>query len=105
LENLEEGGFGAVSIRPVARRIGVRMNTVLWHAKSKARLEELMAHAIVAAVPLNDLPENWRGRATELARRYPRALLAYPSAISQSPPGPPCSVFSVFSLKTPATSD
>jgi TetR/AcrR family tetracycline transcriptional repressor len=77
LEILEEGGFGAVSIRAVARRLGVRMNTVLWHAKSKARLEELMADAIVAAVSLNDLPENWRDRATELARRYRRALLAH----------------------------
>jgi TetR/AcrR family tetracycline transcriptional repressor len=77
LEILDEQGAGAVSIRAIARRLGVRMNTVLWHAKSKARLEELMADAIVAGAPLDDLPEDWRERATEIARRYRYALLAH----------------------------
>lgn len=53
------------------------MNTVLWHVKSKARLEELMADAIVAGVSLDGLPEHWRERAAEIARRYRRALLAH----------------------------
>lgn len=77
LEILNEQGAGAVSMRTIARRLGVRMNTVLWHAKSKARLEELMADSIVAGVALDDLPADWRERATEIARRYRRALLAH----------------------------
>lgn len=74
---LDEHGAAAVSLRAIADRLGVRMNTVLWHAKSRARLGELMADAIIAGVPLDDLPAEWRARATEIVHRYRRALLAH----------------------------
>ncbi|RKT53766.1 TetR family transcriptional regulator [Saccharothrix australiensis] len=74
---LDELGADGVSIRGIADRLGVRMNTVLWHAKTKARLLELMADAIVADVSLDGLPDHWRDRARELAHRYRRALLAH----------------------------
>ncbi|MFG1925207.1 TetR/AcrR family transcriptional regulator C-terminal domain-containing protein [Cryptosporangium sp. NPDC048952] len=74
---LNQKGASAVSMRTIADRLGVRMNTVLWHAKSKARLMELMADAIVAGASLEDLPEHWRDRAAELMRRYRRAMLAH----------------------------
>ncbi|MFI6040347.1 TetR/AcrR family transcriptional regulator C-terminal domain-containing protein [Nocardia sp. NPDC051321] len=77
LEILNEHGAAAVSLRAIAGRLGVRMNTVLWHTKSKARLAELMADAIVAGVSLDGLPQDWRERATEIVRRYRRALLAH----------------------------
>ncbi|WP_434443892.1 TetR/AcrR family transcriptional regulator C-terminal domain-containing protein [Lentzea sp. E54] len=77
LEILDELGAGAVSLRAIAQRLDVRMNTVLWHVKTKARLEELMADAIVGGVSLEGLPGHWRERATEIARRYRRALLAH----------------------------
>ncbi|GAA2847089.1 putative transcriptional regulator, TetR family protein [Actinoplanes cyaneus] len=74
---LNDQGAAAVSMRSVAERLGVRMNTVVWHAKTRARLAELMADAIVAGVSLEDLPERWRERAAEIVRRYRRALLAH----------------------------
>ncbi|HUQ55060.1 TetR/AcrR family transcriptional regulator C-terminal domain-containing protein [Lentzea sp.] len=77
LEILDERGAGAVSMRAIAQRLDVRMNTVLWHVKTKARLEELMADAIVAGVSLSGLPSHWRERAAEIARRYRLALLAH----------------------------
>jgi TetR/AcrR family tetracycline transcriptional repressor len=77
LEILDERGASAVSMRAIAQRLGVRMNTVLWHAKSKARLEELMADAIVSGARLDGLPGHWKERAAEIARRYRRALLAH----------------------------
>ncbi|MER6488570.1 MULTISPECIES: TetR/AcrR family transcriptional regulator C-terminal domain-containing protein [Streptomyces] len=77
LELLDERGAEGVSVRGVADRLGVRMNTVLWHAKSKARLLELMADAIVGEVSPEGLPEDWRERVHELARRYRRALLSH----------------------------
>jgi AcrR family transcriptional regulator len=77
LELLHDKGLDAVSIRGTAGRLGVRMNTVLWHAKTKARLLELMADAVVAAVPLTELPEPWEPRVRALAHRYRRALLAH----------------------------
>ncbi|ANZ40208.1 transcriptional regulator [Lentzea guizhouensis] len=77
LEILDERGVGAVSLRAIAQRLDVRMNTVLWHVKTKARLEELMADAIVAEVSLTGLPDDWRERVVEIARRYRGALLAH----------------------------
>ncbi|MFF3501819.1 TetR/AcrR family transcriptional regulator C-terminal domain-containing protein [Streptomyces sp. NPDC003247] len=77
LELLDEKGLDALSTRAVAQRLGVRMNTVLWHVKTKARMLELMADAVVGEIPLDDLPASPDRRARELARRYRRALLAH----------------------------
>jgi TetR/AcrR family transcriptional regulator, tetracycline repressor protein len=77
LEVLRDEGAAGVSMRAIAARLGVRMNTVVWHVRSKARLEELMADAIVAGVHLDDLPADGRERAAEIAHRYRRALLAH----------------------------
>ncbi|WP_371515916.1 TetR/AcrR family transcriptional regulator C-terminal domain-containing protein [Kitasatospora sp. NBC_01300] len=77
LDLLDDKGAAAVSVRGVAERLGVRMNTVLWHAKTKGRLLELMADAIVGEIPLDDLPAPWHERARELAHRYRRCLLAH----------------------------
>ena len=74
---LDEQGFDAVSMRAVADRLGVRMNTVLWHIKSKARLRELMADALIGEVSLTDLPQDWEPRVRELFHRDRRALLAH----------------------------
>ncbi|MFI6768028.1 TetR/AcrR family transcriptional regulator C-terminal domain-containing protein [Streptomyces sp. NPDC050355] len=75
LDLLDEKGADAVSVRGTADRLGVRMNTVLWHAKTKTRLLELMADAIIAEAPLDALPSAWDERVAALARRYRRALL------------------------------
>jgi TetR/AcrR family tetracycline transcriptional repressor len=76
LELLDESGLDALSTRAVADRLGVRMNTVLWHVKTKARLLELMADTVVGQAPLDRLPDAWDDRARELVRRYRRALLS-----------------------------
>jgi TetR/AcrR family transcriptional regulator, tetracycline repressor protein len=77
LDLLDEQGADAVSLRAIATRLDVRMNTVLWHAKTKARLWELVADAIVARAGTDDLPDDPRDRVLELAHRYRRALLAH----------------------------
>lgn len=77
LELLDEGGIEAVSLRAVAERMGVRVHTVSWHVKTKARLLELMADAIMARVSLDGLPAEPADRFAELVRRYRRALLSF----------------------------
>ncbi|MFD0415573.1 TetR/AcrR family transcriptional regulator C-terminal domain-containing protein [Streptomyces sp. NPDC127108] len=77
LDVLADKGADGLSVRGTAERLGVRMNTVLWHAKTKTRLLELMADAIVAEISLDGLPGEWRARARELMRRYRNALLAH----------------------------
>ncbi len=65
-----------MSLRAVANRLGVRMNTVLWHAKSRADLQELMADAIVAGISTQALPADPPQRAEEIVARFRVALLA-----------------------------
>lgn len=77
LDLLDEKGADAVSVRGTAERLGVRMNTVLWHAKTKARLLELMAERIVGELSTAELPEPWEERVRELTRRYRRCLLGH----------------------------
>ncbi|NJP97275.1 TetR family transcriptional regulator [Nonomuraea sp. FMUSA5-5] len=77
LRLLDDQGLDAVSTRAVAGLLGVRMNTVLWHVKTKSRLLELMADAVVAGIPLDGLPEAAPRRARELMRRYRAALLRH----------------------------
>ncbi|MEV5428233.1 TetR/AcrR family transcriptional regulator C-terminal domain-containing protein [Streptomyces sp. NPDC052701] len=76
LQVLEERGLEKLSTRAVADRLGVRMNTVLWHVKTKARMLELMADAVLAGIRYDDLPAAPRERVRELAGRYRQALLA-----------------------------
>lgn len=77
LRLLDESGLEAVTTRAVADRIGVRMNTVLWHVKTKTRLLELMADAVAGTIDYDALPEEPGERARELLRRYRRSLLAH----------------------------
>jgi len=77
LELLDEKGLDALSTRAVADRLGVRMNTVLWHVKTKVRMLELMADAVIGEASLDGLPASWDERVRELARRYRGALLAH----------------------------
>lgn len=77
LELLDENGLESVSLRAVADRLGVRMNTVSWHIKAKARLRTLMADAILAEVSLDGLPAEWSEAVRELLRRYRSAMLSH----------------------------
>lgn len=77
LQVLDERGLDGLSTRAVADRLGVRMNTVLWHVKTKARMLELMADAVLADIGYDDLPDAPLERARELTGRYRRTLLAH----------------------------
>ncbi|OEV04516.1 TetR/AcrR family transcriptional regulator C-terminal domain-containing protein [Streptomyces oceani] len=77
LQALAERGLEGLSTRAVADRLGVRMNTVLWHVKTKARMLELMADAVLAGVRYENLPSAPHERVGELAGRYRQALLAH----------------------------
>ncbi|MEV0826200.1 TetR/AcrR family transcriptional regulator C-terminal domain-containing protein [Nonomuraea rubra] len=77
LRLLDGQGLEAVSTRAVASLLDVRMNTVLWHVKTKSRLLELMADAIVGEISLDGLPEAAPERVRELMRRYRGALLRH----------------------------
>ncbi|MER5784523.1 TetR/AcrR family transcriptional regulator C-terminal domain-containing protein [Streptomyces mobaraensis] len=74
---LDRGGIGKLSTRAIAAELGVSMNTVMWHIRSKDRLLDAMAEAVVGDVGLEGLPEEWEERAAELVGRLRRAMLAH----------------------------
>ncbi|MEU4557148.1 TetR/AcrR family transcriptional regulator C-terminal domain-containing protein [Actinoplanes sp. NPDC023936] len=77
IQLLDDEGLEGLSTRAVADRLGVRMNTVLWHVKTKARMLELMADAITGEVSLDGLSENPGQRVREIGRRLRGAALAH----------------------------
>ena len=77
MDLLDESGLDSVTLRSVAARVGVRNNTVCWHVKTKARLRDLMADAVLTEVDTADLPPQWRDRVLALAGRYRKALLKH----------------------------
>ncbi|WP_413810763.1 TetR/AcrR family transcriptional regulator C-terminal domain-containing protein [Streptomyces sp. OE57] len=77
LDALEMKGLEGLSVRVVADRLGVRVNTVLWHVKTKARILALMADAIVGEIDYGGLPTVTQERVRELAHRYRQALPAH----------------------------
>ena len=74
---LQAGGLAKLSTRAIAAELDVSMNTVVWHIRTKDRLLELMAEAILGEVDLGDLPGGWREQATELLQRLRRAMLGH----------------------------
>jgi TetR/AcrR family tetracycline transcriptional repressor len=74
---LDDEGIEGVSTRAVANKLDVRMNTVLWHIKTKGRLLELMADAIVGEVATEGVEGDGRQRAGELVRGLRWALLSH----------------------------
>jgi len=74
---LQAGGIAKLSTRAIAAELGVSMNTVVWHIRTKDRLLELMAEAILGEVDLGNLRDGWREQATELLRRLRQAMLGH----------------------------
>ena len=64
-------------MRAVADRLGVRHNTVRWHADSKARLLELVSDELLADCAREPLPDDSRERVRTLARRCRTAMLSH----------------------------
>ncbi|MFE7118958.1 TetR/AcrR family transcriptional regulator C-terminal domain-containing protein [Streptomyces sp. NPDC057654] len=74
---LAKGGLAKLSTRAIAGELGVSMNTVMWHIRTKDRLLDAMADAVLAGIDLEDLPEKWDDQVIELLERLRRAMLAH----------------------------
>jgi AcrR family transcriptional regulator len=76
-------GFGAVSMRRLARELGVGTMSLYHYLRTKTDLLELMDDAVMGEllVPPQELPDDWRGALTAIARRTRRAWSRHPWAI------------------------
>lgn len=76
LEMLDEQGLEKVTLRGVAKRLGAHLNTVSFQVKTKARLLELMADAILADAYPQQMPEDPAERVHALAQGLRAAMLS-----------------------------
>ena len=77
LELLDEVGLDGLTMRKVAERLGVQLNTVYWHVAGKPQLLAALADRIVAGCADEPLPEPWRERLELLAHRIRQAMLKH----------------------------
>ncbi len=80
---VDREGLGALSMRQVARDLGVGPMTLYYHVPDKAALEDLIFDAVMAEVDLSDDdprldPEE---RAVRVGRALRAALLVHPRAV------------------------
>jgi AcrR family transcriptional regulator len=76
-------GFGAVSMRRLARELGVGTMSLYHHLRTKDDLLTLMDDAVMGEllVPPDELPDDWREALTAIARRTREAWSRHPWAI------------------------
>jgi AcrR family transcriptional regulator len=76
-------GFAAVSMRRLARELGVGTMSLYHYLRTKDDLLELMDDAVMGEllVPPEELPEGWRDALTAIARRTRAAWSRHPWAI------------------------
>jgi TetR/AcrR family transcriptional regulator, tetracycline repressor protein len=81
LELLNDGGIESVSLRGLAKRLGVKAPTLYWHVKNKAALINEMAECILQS-EVNDLrqrdsDEPWQEWLIHVLNQLRRAILSY----------------------------
>jgi TetR/AcrR family tetracycline transcriptional repressor len=74
---LEDEGLERLSLRAVARRLDVHLNSVSWQVKTKQALIDTMADHIIGSVRTDDLPADPTERVRLVANRYRAAMLQH----------------------------
>lgn len=77
IDVLDGGGLDGLTMRRVATRLGVQLNTVYWHASSKPELLELVADALLAGCAQSCTGSGWQQQLLELMDGYRQALLRH----------------------------
>jgi len=80
-------GTDAVSMRRIARELGVGAMSLYWHVESKDELQMLMLDAVQAELP--ESSGDWRADLAEFAHTARDALMHHPWAIDYLLSGPP----------------
>ena len=90
---LDESGFDGLTMRNLAKKLGIQAASLYWHMRSKQDLLSLLADEICAPMREPDRTLPWRNQLEELAHEYRRVLLAHRDAArvlasSGGPSGP-----------------
>jgi TetR/AcrR family tetracycline transcriptional repressor len=82
LELLKKDGLNNLSLREIAKRLGLQAPALYWYFKSKDALVDYMAEAILQKgfkdPQTRQADESWQDWLTEHMKRLRQAMLAYP---------------------------
>lgn len=94
LDLVQEEGLAALSMRPLADRLGVKAASLYWHVRDRKELLELVAAALLGEIHVTGTRAGWRGdalavcaaleRLTASRRDSARVLLEVPEALEKS---------------------
>jgi AcrR family transcriptional regulator len=82
-------GIAAVSMRRIAKELGVGTMSLYYYVKTKADLIGVMDDALMGEVLAPSLPANWREALTVIATRTRNVFLRHPWALSSMLSAPP----------------
>jgi TetR/AcrR family transcriptional regulator, tetracycline repressor protein len=90
-ELLDDGGLEAVSVRGIAKRLGVAPNTIYTYYSDKAAIMEALVDRLLGEVDhgaLADRSQPWRRRIEALALKFRDQFIRHPEAIGLIVAGP-----------------
>jgi TetR/AcrR family transcriptional regulator, tetracycline repressor protein len=90
---LDEVGFDGLTMRNLAKKLGIKAASLYWHVRGKQDLLSLLAEEICASMHEPDRTLPWRNQLETLAHELRRVLLAHRDAArvlasSGAPSGP-----------------
>jgi TetR/AcrR family transcriptional regulator, tetracycline repressor protein len=90
---LDEVGFEGLTMRNLAKKLGVQAASLYWHVRNKQDLLSLLAEEICASMREPDRTLPWQNQLEAMANEYRRVLLAHRDAAqvlasSGGPSGP-----------------
>ena len=93
LDLLDDVGFEGLTMRNLAKKLGIKAASLYWHVHDKQDLLSLLADEICASMREPDRALPWRKQLEELGNEYRRVLLAHRDAArvlaeSGAPSGP-----------------
>ena len=80
LDLLDAVGFDGLTMRSLAKKLGVKAASLYWHVHDKQDLLSLLADEICASMREPDRALPWRKQLEELGYEYRRVLLAHRDA-------------------------
>ncbi|MGQ0603314.1 MAG: TetR/AcrR family transcriptional regulator C-terminal domain-containing protein, partial [Anaerolineales bacterium] len=90
---LDEAGFEGLTMRNLAKKLGIKAASLYWHVRGKQDLLNLLAEEICASIREPDRTLLWLNQLEVLGNEYRRVLLAHRDAArvlasSGAPTGP-----------------
>ena len=77
LDLLDEVGFDGLTMRNLAKKLGIQAASLYWHVRNKQDLLSLLAEEICASMREPDRTLSWQEQLEAMGNEYRRVLLAH----------------------------